>query len=65
MRVHADKMAAHSVDAPNLLNLPVELLESLVLSPNLAVPDICALSRVCWMLNHVVSRVWAKIVKSR
>lgn len=65
MRVHTDNMAARSVDAPNLLNLPVELLELLVLSPNLAVPDICALSRVCWTLNHVVSRVWAKIVKSR
>lgn len=54
-----------SLDGPNLLDLPVELLEALVLSPDLSVPDVCALSRVCWTLHRVVSRIWAKIAKSR
>lgn len=52
-------------EGPNLLDLPVELLETLVLCPDLAIRDICTLSRVCWTLNHVVSRIWAKIAKSR
>ena len=59
------KMAAGSVDDPNLLDLPLELVEALVLAPALTIPDICAFSQVCWSLNHVVSRIWSKIAKSR
>ena len=59
------KMAAGSVDDPNLLDLPLELVEALVLAPALTIPDICAFSQVCWSLNHVVSRIWGKIAKSR
>ena len=57
--------APHDRDGPSLLDLPVELLETLVLSPCLSVPDICSLSRVCWTLNSVVSRLWYMVARSR
>ena len=48
-----------------LLVLPSELLEEILLSPSLSLPDLCRVRQVCWHLRHVVDRLWTKVASSR
>lgn len=48
-----------------LLSLPSELLEEILLSPSLVVPDLCRVRRVCWHLRNIVDRLWTKVAMSR
>ena len=48
-----------------LLSLPNELLEQILLSPSLCVPDLCRVRRVCWHLRNVVDRLWTEVAMSR
>ena len=48
-----------------LLSLPNELLEQILLSPSLGVPDLCRVRGVCWHLRNIVDRLWTKVAMSR
>lgn len=47
------------------LHMPPELLETIVLSPVLSIPDVFRLSRVCRLLYETVSRQWGMLAKNR
>lgn len=49
----------------SLLNLVPELLEAIVLSPVLSIPDVFRLSGVCRLLHETVSRQWEKLARNR
>eukprot|EP00731_Ephydatia_muelleri_P022921 Em0015g504a len=49
----------------SFLHMPPELLETIVLSPVLSIPDVFSLSGVCRLLYETVSRQWGKIAKNR
>ena len=49
----------------SFLHMPPELLETIVLSPGLSIPDVFSLSGVCRLLYETVSRQWGKIAKNR
>ena len=48
-----------------LLSLPSELLEQILLSSPLSVPDLCRVRSVCWHFKNVVDRLWTKVARSR
>ena len=48
-----------------LLVLASELLEEILLSPSLSLPDLCRVRQVCWHLRNIVDRLWTKVASSR
>ena len=60
-----DEDGALSMPHAALLVLPSELLEEILLSPSLSLPDLCRVRQVCWHLRHIVDRLWTKVASSR
>lgn len=46
-----------------LLSLPNEVLEEVLLSPPLRVPDLCRSRGVCRHLRDTVDRLWSRVAK--
>ena len=54
-----------SVAPTMLLCLPNEVLEEILLSPPLAVSDLCRVRRVCQLLRSIVDRLWTRVAMTR
>ena len=57
--------SGRAVQLSSLLFLPGEIIEEILLSPALCVPDLCRMRQVCWHLRHVVDRLWTKVAATR